>query len=236
MRYVGRISEWNDDKGFGFVTVEDGQCRAFVHMNAFDCAATRPRTGTRISYNLLTDGNGRFNAVGIRLVDNTTGLQSIAKPRGSRRIERQPDYRPVRRFSLGMVVAFFFFTALVAGALTERIPALVAMVYGIMSGVAIVIYAADKSAAVNYQWRTSEAKLHLIGLLGGWPGALFAQGAFRHKTRKVRFQVVFWLTVLLNCAGMGLLVTPGWNLTLPVIPELEVAAETNLPTITPLQR
>ncbi|WP_147463771.1 DUF1294 domain-containing protein, partial [Pseudomonas amygdali] len=32
--------------------------------------------------------------------------------------------------------------------------------------------------------------------LGGWPGALLAQQVFRHKTRKVSFQIVFWLIVL----------------------------------------
>jgi len=38
------------------------------------------------------------------------------------------------------------------------------------------------------------------GLLGGWPGALIAQGMFRHKSGKVAFLVPFWLSVIANCA------------------------------------
>ncbi|MGV8663884.1 DUF1294 domain-containing protein, partial [Pseudomonas aeruginosa] len=34
--------------------------------------------------------------------------------------------------------------------------------------------------------------------LGGWPGALVAQQVFRHKTRKLSFQLVFWGIVLLH--------------------------------------
>ena len=43
-----------------------------------------------------------------------------------------------------------------------------------------------------------EVRLHLFELLGGWPGALVAQQAFRHKTRKLSFQLVFWGIVLLH--------------------------------------
>ncbi|WP_153605141.1 DUF1294 domain-containing protein, partial [Pseudomonas aeruginosa] len=41
-------------------------------------------------------------------------------------------------------------------------------------------------------------RLHLFELLGGWPGALVAQQVFRHKTRKLSFQLVFWGIVLLH--------------------------------------
>lgn len=73
--------------------------------------------------------------------------------------------------------------------------------------VAFVVYAWDKSAARNSQWRTKESTLHMIALLGGWPGALFAQKLLRHKSKKQSFQVVFWATVLLNCGALGWLLT-----------------------------
>jgi len=34
--------------------------------------------------------------------------------------------------------------------------------------------------------------------LGGWPGALLAQQLFRHKTRKLSYQLLFWAIVLLH--------------------------------------
>jgi len=71
------------------------------------------------------------------------------------------------------------------------------------STVAFVAYALDQSAARNDQWRTRESALHLFALIGGWPGALAAQRLLRHKTKKQSFQIVFWVTVVLNCSALG---------------------------------
>ncbi|RMU46859.1 DUF1294 domain-containing protein [Pseudomonas savastanoi] len=73
------------------------------------------------------------------------------------------------------------------------IPAL-ALIF--MSLLAFVLYRHDKRQAVSGGQRTPENVLHATELLGGWPGALLAQQVFRHKTRKVSFQIVFWLIVL----------------------------------------
>jgi cold shock CspA family protein len=45
MRQAGRINNWNDDKGFGFVTPHYGGARAFVHVKAFQVSARRPQGG-----------------------------------------------------------------------------------------------------------------------------------------------------------------------------------------------
>jgi uncharacterized membrane protein YsdA (DUF1294 family) len=70
--------------------------------------------------------------------------------------------------------------------------------YGVVSAVAILLYWSDKRKARADAWRTPENILHAVELAGGWPGALLAQQVFRHKTRKVSFQVVFWFIVLLH--------------------------------------
>jgi uncharacterized membrane protein YsdA (DUF1294 family) len=70
--------------------------------------------------------------------------------------------------------------------------------YGIVSVLAFLLYWSDKRKARADQWRTPENVLHALEFAGGWPGALLAQQAFRHKTRKVSFQVVFWFIVLLH--------------------------------------
>lgn len=64
----------------------------------------------------------------------------------------------------------------------------------------MMLYAWDKSAAKNDRWRTKESTLHLYAVLGGWPGAVLGQRFWRHKTQKVSFRRVFWLTVLANLA------------------------------------
>ncbi len=71
--------------------------------------------------------------------------------------------------------------------------------YFLMSLVTFAMYAFDKSAAKNKQWRVSENNLHALALFGGWPGAILGQRVLRHKTVKQPFRFIFWLTVLVNC-------------------------------------
>lgn len=86
-----------------------------------------------------------------------------------------------------------------AGLLWYRGVSLIPLVaYGGVSVVAFLLYWSDKRKAREDSWRTPENVLHAVELAGGWPGALLAQQVFRHKTRKVSYQVVFWLIVLLH--------------------------------------
>ncbi|PTT97911.1 DUF1294 domain-containing protein, partial [Pseudomonas sp. HMWF031] len=70
--------------------------------------------------------------------------------------------------------------------------------YGIVSVLTFFLYWNDKRSARIDQRRTPENVLHALEFAGGWPGALLAQQVFRHKTRKVSYQLVFWIIVLLH--------------------------------------
>ncbi|MEG1682167.1 MAG: DUF1294 domain-containing protein, partial [Stenotrophomonas sp.] len=89
--------------------------------------------------------------------------------------------------------------------IAKLIPEWTLQVVGGMSVVALGFYLYDKGAAARGEQRTPENTLHLISLLGGWPGALIGQGLFRHKTSKSSFQLVFWLTVVLNVTAIWFL-------------------------------
>jgi uncharacterized membrane protein YsdA (DUF1294 family) len=69
-------------------------------------------------------------------------------------------------------------------------------VAAVASVTSIALYWADKRAARRGGRRVPERGLHVLGLLGGWPGGWLAQRWFRHKRRKRRFMGVFVLTVL----------------------------------------
>lgn len=73
-------------------------------------------------------------------------------------------------------------------------------IYAVMSLVTGLAYWLDKRLAQGGGRRLSERTLHLLALAGGWPGALLAQRLVRHKNRKVKFQVIFWLIVGLHVA------------------------------------
>lgn len=91
-----------------------------------------------------------------------------------------------------------YLTALSLAAITGVLPWMIVLVYLAMSVIAFLIYGWDKSSAKKGRWRTPEKTLHLLSLVGGWPGALAGQRIFRHKTSKKSFQVVFWITVVIN--------------------------------------
>jgi uncharacterized membrane protein YsdA (DUF1294 family) len=89
---------------------------------------------------------------------------------------------------------------LLAGFVAARVPGFFVTAYVGFSPVSYILYWIDKRAALAGRWRVAEANLHFVDVLGGWPGALIAQAQFRHKTSKTEFQIVFWITVVLNLA------------------------------------
>lgn len=191
MRLAGRISDWNDEKGFGFVVPKGGSERAFVHVNEFQRGSRRPVAGDLISYLPGRDSRGRLQALEIRYA--------------GQKIERQRQSSPLPRAAIGIAAL----AAATGAAAMGIIPILMAGVYFALSGVSYVMYFSDKSAAQSDSRRTPENSLHLVDLLGGWPGALIAQQQFRHKTIKQPFQFLFWVTVALNLVGAWWLVSSG---------------------------
>ncbi|MDY7096250.1 MAG: DUF1294 domain-containing protein [Acidobacteriota bacterium] len=85
---------------------------------------------------------------------------------------------------------------------------LILALYLVASLITFIAYALDKRAARKGNWRTPENTLHLLALIGGWPGALTARKLLRHKTKKQPFRTIFWATVVLNCAACAALFTP----------------------------
>jgi len=73
-----------------------------------------------------------------------------------------------------------------------------------LSACTFVYYGYDKLAAKREWLRVPEIVLHAMALLGGSLAAWLGQRAFRHKTLKGPFRVVFWLIVLLQAAGVAL--------------------------------
>lgn len=89
-----------------------------------------------------------------------------------------------------------------------RVPGWVGGLYLAASGWSFAVYAVDKSAARAGRWRVPERTLLLIGLAGGWPGAVVAQQVLRHKTCKPGFRFLFWASVWLNALAFIALVSP----------------------------
>lgn len=74
-------------------------------------------------------------------------------------------------------------------------PPAIVIGYALMSLLSAALYGFDKLAAQGDAPRTPESTLHVIDLIGGWPGGLIAQQLFRHKRNKPPFMVAFAGTV-----------------------------------------
>lgn len=118
--------------------------------------------------------------------------------RGTRRGAGPAQYLPILAFLLGYLVV----TAL------WPIPLWVAGLYLVASIVCFIVYAIDKSAARANRRRVPEKTLLLLGLIGGWPGAIVAQQTLRHKTQKASFRRPFWASVLVNLLVFAVFATP----------------------------
>ncbi len=198
-RVTGTLTSWNDDRGFGFLTTDVGDRRVFVHISAFPRASVRPVLGESVSFEIETASDGRSMA---RRVTGERIVRAAAAPREA---AEPPRWRFARRILAGRRPASFDYLAIVAFFLVYvfvsvawPMPPWVLGVYLVTSILSFVVYAVDKKAATNGGWRISESSLLALGIIGGWPGAIIGQQAFRHKTRKAGFRSAFWGTVILN--------------------------------------
>lgn len=68
-------------------------------------------------------------------------------------------------------MALMFMVAIVFMHLLGRLPQVWVFIYIGLSIITFVIYAWDKSRAKRNAWRVKESTLHMVALVGGWPGA-----------------------------------------------------------------
>ena len=192
MRDQGRLTNWDDDKGFGFVTADNGGLRAFVHIRAFSYRRRRPRNGDVITYQLAWDKQGRPRA------ENVLFREAALRP------EAAP---PHSRGAIAYVFPTLFLLGVFALAWLGKVTWWVPLIYVVVSLVLFCIYAFDKSAAMNQRRRTPEDTLQSLALFGGWPGALIAQRMFHHKSKKASFQMLFRGIVVIHLIALTLVAT-----------------------------
>lgn len=190
--HVGRLAQWDDARGFGFLEPLDGGPRVFLHIRALPPGTPRPVGGEMVRYQLAFDERQRPRAEAAAFLGE----------RGE-----TPEQTGA---SLAAAAAAAFVLALVILAAAGRSPWPAPLVVAALSAWTFHVYRSDKEAALEGRRRTPESELHTLALLGGWPGALVAQQRLRHKSRKASFQVGFWVTVAANLALLALLGATGF--------------------------
>lgn len=192
MRFTGTLITWNDERGYGFIEPTLGGQEIFVHIKSFPTGSRRPSVGQELTFEVEVEQSGKKRA---KLVQYPARARA-ARPAREVIPASWTTWRalaiPFLGLVYGLVVLYWGFKPIVP------------VVYLVLSLIAFLAYAFDKSAAITGRWRTAESTLHLVALAGGWPGALVAQQTFRHKTTKPSFVATFWVTVGVNLLGLVL--------------------------------
>lgn len=84
MRRQGKIVEWNDGRGFGFVLLNGGDERAFAHISEFADRRARPAVGDVVTYDVVTE-RGRPKATGIAYAGTAAVARTRSRPAPTRR-------------------------------------------------------------------------------------------------------------------------------------------------------
>ncbi|HEX9181321.1 MAG TPA: cold shock domain-containing protein [Burkholderiales bacterium] len=86
MRYQGRISGWNDDRGYGFITPNGGGARLFLHISAFKPGQRRPFGDELVTYEIVQDDKKGNRAANVAFVGLAAAPASKEGPGFLRRL------------------------------------------------------------------------------------------------------------------------------------------------------
>ena len=186
MRIKGKIMQWDDAKGFGFIQpILKGE-RVFVHIKALQNRTRRPVLGEVVTYSLGKDEQGRLQAQDVTFAGEKYRIRTA-------KTASKAPLLLVLGFAGVLLLALFF----------GKLPLYVLAAYALLSVLTFIAYWLDKRKAQARRWRTPESTLQLLALLGGWPGALLAQAYLRHKSQKRPFLVMFWFAVVVNLIALS---------------------------------
>jgi cold shock CspA family protein len=78
----GKVIQWKDDRGFGFIQPDDGSEKLFFHVSSIKTNARRPQVGDQVLYEAMLDSQQRLKAKGVVIegVPKSTGTSSRRHP------------------------------------------------------------------------------------------------------------------------------------------------------------
>ena len=174
-REQGTLIHWDNDKGYGFIRPKIGYKDVFFHIGSLPHYQRRPKIGDTVTFEIEVDDHGRSYATSSKIKGIAWSLFTL-----------------VWGCLLLLFIAYLYLTV------EKSLPFHPAAFYVGMSLLTIWAYGRDKRAAQLGLWRTREVTLHTLEALGGWPGALFAQIFYRHKLKKLSYQIVLGSIILIH--------------------------------------
>ncbi|MFW1678584.1 cold shock domain-containing protein [Pontibacter sp. JAM-7] len=104
----GKITQWKDDKGFGFIQPDDGSEKLFFHVSSVKTNARRPQIGDSVIYEPMRDSQQRLKAKGVVIEGVSKGFHSSSKKRTVRT-------EPPRKNAVDYILVLVVLVSLAAG-------------------------------------------------------------------------------------------------------------------------
>ncbi len=203
MRDQGRLVEWFDDKGYGFIQPNDeSKGRVFLHIKDFARQGPRPIVGCALEYVVQLDGQGRYKAIQV------TYLKASQTQKKTHSSTIQPNKQSTSKLQPMQIFAIIYILALAILTVSGFLSGMVLLFISIINVMTYWFYGQDKEAAQNGNRRVPENTLHFLSFLGGWPAAWLAQQRLRHKTQKQPFRKIYFCTIGLNILLILWLISP----------------------------
>ena len=172
MAQLGTIAEWNGEQGSGSL-VSQGR-RMSLYLHDFKELRKQPEVGDVIRF--------------------VEGVDRAGRPCVCRAVHANAP-RDLRFVHFSILLLLVLPGYAVYRLLGQRALYWAAAWIVLISWFTYQIYATDKRQARNKGEREPESRLHLCELLGGWPGAFFAQRRLRHKSSKADYLFVFMFII-----------------------------------------
>ena len=210
MKKQGKIVRWDSVRAFGFIRTVDTPADIFFHIKDFR-GADVPQEGMPVTFEEIhMDGKGpramsvqagmsMRDATGSRAAARAAVAPTQARRRTTVRNRVLNHMVPSRPAAPALLLMLGWAVLLGWESRAGRLPAMALPIALLLNLMTFFMYWVDKHAAQTGRWRTPENTLHLLGLLGGWPGAWWAQALLRHKSSKASFLAAYWATVALHC-------------------------------------
>lgn len=222
MKKQGAVVRWDDAKGFGFIHSPQSGAQLFFHIREWRGSAA-PALNQRVRFEEIHVGGKGPRAMDVRPDSERADMPArprseAARPPAQNRHapQRTP---PPRRAALSRqaspawpahLLMLLWAGLLIAGATLGRLGWWCLPAAFVLNLLTFYAYWRDKHAATQGHWRTAENTLHVLGLVGGWPGAWFAHQVLRHKSAKQTFRSVYWATAFAHVAALALWVLLPW--------------------------
>ncbi|MBJ8552118.1 DUF1294 domain-containing protein [Acinetobacter bereziniae] len=205
MRDQGRLVEWFDDKGYGFIQPNDGlKERVFLHIKDFAQKGPRPIVGCALEYVVQLDGQGRYKAKQVTYLKATQTVHAKTNRTSQNKLNAQKasSLQPMQ------IICIVYIVVLAILSISGLLNGMILLFVSIINVMTYWFYSQDKEAAQMNQRRVPENTLHILAFLGGWPAAWLAQQRLRHKTQKQPFRKIYFCTIVFNILLILWLISP----------------------------